>query len=199
VITGEAQLVSRNIMDKVVAAGARRFTAIPYYAWAHRGRAPMMVWAAREVQAAQPEPADTLTYRSKTTASFVHASLDAVKDQVVPARSGDSSAEQLDFWPHKGTTEWLQFEWDKKHLISSVKVYWFDDTSQGECRLPKAWLVLYRTDQGNFRTVKNSAPYAVEKDTFNKVTFAPVSTDALKVEITLQEGWSAGVHEVVIE
>jgi hypothetical protein len=36
------------------------------------------------------------------------------------------------------------------------------------------------------------------KDTFNKVAFEPVKTDGLKIEIALQEDWSAGVQEVVI-
>ncbi len=38
-----------------------------------------------------------------------------------------------------------------------------------------------------------------EKDTFNKVSFAPATTDALKVDITLQDRWSVGVQEIVIE
>ena len=199
VLTGKAQVAQRAQDGKIVAAGTRRFTAIPYYAWAHRGRAQMTVWPARELQAARPAPAETLAYKSKTTASFVHASLPAIKDQIVPADSGDSSAEQLDFWPHKGTTEWIRFEWDKKCEVSGVKTYWFDDTGRGECHLPKSWQVLYRTAQGDFQPVKNSTPYGVEKDTFNKVTFEPVSTNALKVEIVLQKDWSAGVQEVVIE
>jgi hypothetical protein len=199
VLTGKAQVAQRGRDGKIVAAGTRRFTAIPYYAWAHRARAQMTVWSARELQAARPAPAETLAYQSKTTASFVHASLPAIKDQIVPADSGDSSAEQLDFWPHKGTTEWIRFEWDKKCEVSGVKIYWFDDTGRGECHLPKSWQVLYRTAQGDFQPVKNSTPYGVEKDTFNKVTFEPVSTNALKVEIVLQKDWSAGVQEVVIE
>jgi hypothetical protein len=199
VITGKAQIAKRTGDGKVVAAGTRQFTAIPYYAWAHRGRAQMTVWPARELQSAKPEPADTLTYTSKTTASFIHVSLAAIKDQVVPENSGDSSAQQLDFWPHKGTTEWVQFEWKDKHDISGVKVYWFDDTGRGECHLPKSWQVLYRGADGKFIAVKNSGSYGVEKDTFNKVAFEPVKTDAIKIEIALQPNWSAGVQEVVIE
>jgi DUF1680 family protein len=199
VLTGKAQLAKRTRDGKVVSAGVRPFTAIPYYAWAHRGAAPMAVWAARELSTARPEPADTLTYTSKTTASFVHASLDAIKDQVVPENSADSSARQLDFWPHKGTTEWVQFEWKDKHEISGVKVYWFDDTGRGACHLPRAWQVLYRTGRGEFQPVKNSTPYGVAKDVFNQVGFEPVRTDAIKIEVSLQDGWSAGVQEVVIE
>jgi hypothetical protein len=199
VLTGKAQVAKRTLDGKVVSAGTRPFTAIPYYAWAHRGRAPMAVWAARELQAAQPEPADTLTYTSKTTASFVHASLPAIKDQIVPMNSADSSSQQLDFWPHKGTTEWVQFEWKERHEVSRVRIYWYDDTGRGECHLPKAWQVLYRTEGGDFQPVKNGTPYGAAKDAFNEVGFEPVTTDAIKIEISLQDGWSAGVQEVVIE
>ena len=199
VITGKAQVAKRTIDGDIVSAGERQFTAIPYYAWAHRGRGQMTVWPARQLKAARPEPADTLTYTSKTTASFVHVSLDAIKDQTLPERSSDSSALHLDFWPHKGTNEWIQFDWDQKHEISSVKIYFFDDTGRGECHLPESWKVLYRDSQGNFKPVNNTPPYYTKKDTFNKVDFEPVKTDSIKIEIKLQENWSAGIQEVIIE
>lgn len=126
-------------------------------------------------------------------------SLDAIKDQILPENSSDSSAMQLDFWPHKGTTEWLQFDWDQEHKISSVKVYWFDDTGRGECHLPKTWRLLYRDTNGNFKPVNNKSSYDTDKDTFNKVDFEPVKTNSIKIEIILQEAWSAGIQEVVIE
>jgi len=145
------------------------------------------------------EPMATLTYKSKTTASFVHVSLDAIKDQMLPISSSDTSNSQLDFWPHKGTTEWLQFEWDKKHPASGVKIYWFDDSGGGQCKLPKSWKALYRDDGGSWQEVKNSTPYSVEIDKLNEVKFEAVTTDAIKLEIELQKDWSAGVQEVIIE
>jgi DUF1680 family protein len=57
VLTGNAQVAERTTEGGMIAAGMGRFTAIPYYAWAHRGRAPMTVWVARGLQAARPEPA----------------------------------------------------------------------------------------------------------------------------------------------
>jgi hypothetical protein len=199
VINGKARVAKRTVSGDIEANGEKRFTAIPYYAWAHRGPGQMTVWPARRLQAARPEPADTLTHISKTTASFVHVSLDAIKDQILPESSADSSALQLDFWPHKGTTEWLQFEWDEKHEIYCVKIYWFDDTGRGECRVPKSWKVLYRQAEGKFKTVNNNTPYLIQKDTFNKVSFEPVRTDGIKIEVTLQDNWSAGVQEVIIQ
>ncbi|MBN1851453.1 MAG: glycoside hydrolase family 127 protein [Pirellulales bacterium] len=198
-IHGQAETARRTLDGHIVPDGKRPFVAIPYYAWAHRGRAPMTVWPARVLEAARPKPAGTRAYLSKTTASFVHASLDAIKDQNVPASSADSSSLQLDFWPHKGTTEWVQFEWDQVQELSRLKVYWFDDTGRGECHLPKSWRALYQDAEGQFQPVTNRGPYPVQKDTFNSVDFDPVSTKALKIEIVLQENWSAGIQEVVIE
>jgi hypothetical protein len=198
-ISGQAETAKRTLDGRIVPDTKRPFTAIPYYAWAHRGPAPMTVWPARVPEGARPKPADTLTYVSQTTASFVHVSLDAIKDQNVPANSADSSNLQLDFWPHSGTTEWVQFEWNEPHQLSNVRVYWFDDTGGGACRVPKEWRILYRDAGGQFQPVQSRGPYGTEKDQFNEVEFEQVTTTAIKLEIDLQPEWSAGIQEVVIE
>jgi len=198
-ITGEAETAKRTLDGRIVQDAKRPFIAIPYYAWAHRGGSQMTVWPARVPEGARPKPADTLTYLSKTTASFVHVSLDAIKDQNVPVDSADSSNLQLDFWPHSGTTEWVQFEWEQAHELSRVQVYWFDDTGRGACRVPKSWRVLYLDADGEFQPVKNRGSYGTEEDQFNQVEFDPVTTKAVKIEIDLQREWSAGIQEVVIE
>jgi uncharacterized protein len=198
-ISGEAETAKRTLDGRIVPDAKRPFVAIPYYAWAHRGGSQMTVWPARVPEGARPKPADTLTYRSKTTASFVHVSLDAIKDQNEPVDSADSSNLQLDFWPHSGTTEWVQFEWEQAHELSRVQVYWFDDTGRGACRVPKSWRILYQDAEGKFQSVKNRGSYGTQKDQFNQVEFDPVTTKAVKIEIDLQKEWSAGILEVVIE
>jgi hypothetical protein len=109
------------------------------------------------------------------------------------------SSLHLDFWPHKGTTEWVQFEWDDARDISRVKVYWFDDTGRGECRLPASWRILYRDNEGSWQPAKNKTPYITEKDALNQVDIEPVHTKALRIEAKLQNNWSAGIQEVIIE
>ena len=79
------------------------------------------------------------------------------------ADSGDSSRLQLDFWPHSGTTEWIQFEWPEAHELSSVKVYWFDDTGRGECRIPASWRLLYR-DGESWKPVGNPGAFGTAID-----------------------------------
>jgi len=82
VVTGKARLTRRRQDGKIVTAGEKVFTAIPYYAWAHRGRGQMTVWPARVPEAARPAPAETPAHSSKTTAPSA-----AVKGQMIPARS----------------------------------------------------------------------------------------------------------------
>ncbi len=59
--------------------------------------------------------------------------------------------------------------------------------------------MLYRDAAGAFQPVSTTDSYGTQKDAFNTVTFDAVETDAIKIEIVLDEKWSAGVQEVVIE
>ena len=43
------------------------------------------------------------------------------------------------------------------------------------------------------------SPYAVERDKFNRVTFAPITTAALRLDVQFQKDWSAGVLEWHVE
>jgi DUF1680 family protein len=169
------------------------FTAIPYYAWAHRGRAQMTVWAARENAAVHPQPEPTLASRSRVTASAGSAR-EAVNDLFDPDSSADHTFPYLHWWPRKGTTEWVQYDFPGSVPVSKVEVYWYDDTATGECRLPASWKVLYREgDEWKAVTPLASAPPV--NDSFTVLTFSPVTTDALRLEITSREGFAAGIHE----
>jgi hypothetical protein len=46
------------------------------------------------------------------------------------------------------------------------------------------------------RTVaRNASGYGTEMDRFNRTTFDPIETDAVRIEMQLQPGWSAGILE----
>jgi DUF1680 family protein/alpha-L-arabinofuranosidase len=55
VVHGKATGVSYDKDGKSMVKKARDFTAIPYYAWAHRGPGEMAVWLARDESAARPQ------------------------------------------------------------------------------------------------------------------------------------------------
>ena len=177
---------------------SRQFQAIPYYAWAHRGAGPMAVWLAHNMEAARPLPAPTIASKSKVSTSYQshldNARLSGVNDQIEPRDSGDEENLFFHWWPHLSTQEWLQYDFKEKVRVSSVQVYWFDDTGRGACRVPKSWRVSYMCN-GKWKPVAQSSGYGVEKDKFNKVTFEAVKTDALRLEIQFEEGFSGGVLE----
>ena len=77
-------------------------------------------------------------------------------------------------------------------------MYWFDDTGFGECRVPASWRILYK--EGNeWKPVENTMPYENRKDQFNAVTFKPVKTNALKLEVLLTKDFSAGIFTWNVE
>ena len=73
-------------------------------------------------------------------------------------------------------------------------MYWFDDTGRGEVRVPKTWQILYK-DGNAWKPVAAVDEYGVAKDAFNTLRFAPVTTSGLRLEVTMQPQWSAGVQE----
>lgn len=167
---------------------------IPYYAWAHRGRGEMAVWLAKEESKVRPTPEPSLASKAKVETSKGARGVGFINDQYEPENSNDHSVGYLHWWPKKGTTEWVSYEFPAPVKISEIAVYWFDDTGQGECRVPDSWRLYYKRGQ-DWVPVKNLDSYGVEKDKYNWVRIAPVRTSGLKIEIKCQEKFSAGIQE----
>ncbi|WP_248276964.1 glycoside hydrolase family 127 protein [Chitinophaga sp. Ak27] len=190
---------SRQLNSDALINSQQTVTAIPYYSWANRGPAEMTVWIPFEAAAARPKPAPTIASKSKISASVKNRRmLMALNDQYEPKDSKDNSALYLHWWPAKGSSEWVQYDFDSAHTISRSKVYWYDDGPFGGCRIPTAWKLYYK--QGSeWVPVKNATPYTVEKDKYNVVSFEPVTTNALKLEVQLPADNSSGIHEWIVE
>ena len=118
----------------------------------------------------------------------------ALSDKALPKSSNDQGIPRFTWWPRKGSTEWVQYDFDKPQKISSADVYFFDDTGGGGCRLPKSWRLMYKQDD-QWKQVPNAGSYTVEMDKFNKVSFDPVNTQSLRIEVQLQPEFSAGILE----
>jgi uncharacterized protein len=193
VISGTAYGLAFDASGAVTRTG-QPFTAIPYYAWANRGRGEMLVWIPRVESVARPTPWPTVATTSTVSVSGKsRRNPKMINDGEDPPSSIDP-ASYFDWWPTKGTTEWVEYAFPKPATVSEVAVYWFDDTNQGEVRVPASWRVLYR-DGDAWKPVDARGPYGVERDRYNRVAFAPVTTSALRLEITMQPKWSAGLQE----
>jgi len=132
-----------------------------------------------------------------TTASYCWGSdtVAALSDKLVPRNSNDHSIPRFTWWDHKGTTEWVQYDFKEARKVSGVSVYFFDDTGGGGCRIPKSWRLLYKKDGDQWQQVSNAGGYGLEKDKFNNVKFDPVRTSSLRLEVQLQPDFSGGILE----
>ena len=191
VIKGEAEAVNEKA-GKIVAE-KKPVTLIPYYAWANRGKGEMAVWLAREAGKARVAREPGLSARAKVTASEGAVYAKRANDQFEP-ESSDDAAGYMHWWPKKATAEWLEYDFDAPVHVTESSVYWFDDSGGGGCRVPASWRILYKSG-GEWLPVSAAGEYAVAKDAWNTVKFAPVRTTALRLEVQLQKDWSAGVHE----
>jgi hypothetical protein len=166
IIKGKAFGLAYDAQGKVVRT-EQDFTAIPYYAWATTSQV-------------------TVSGRNRRDPRMIN-------DGEEPSSSSDPTS-YFDWWPKKGSTEWVEYAFTRPATVSGVEVYWFDDTGRGEVRVPASWRVLYQ-DGGEWRPVENHEPYGAERDRYNKVSFKPVTTTGLRLEVTMQQNWSAGIQE----
>jgi hypothetical protein len=152
----------------------------------------MIVWLPTSDALAAPTPWPTLATTSKVSVSAGRNPF-GINDAEEPRGSNDSTA-PFSFWPRRGTTEWIEYAFEMPATVSSVEVYWFDDTGRGEVRLPASWRVLYK-DGEQWRPVEPRDSYGIDKDRYNMVRFAPVRTPGLRLEVTAQPQFSSGVQE----
>ncbi|MEZ5040029.1 MAG: glycoside hydrolase family 127 protein [Saprospiraceae bacterium] len=173
--------------------------AIPYYAWANRGKDYMTVWVPYDEKGVLPAPNTTLATRCKKTASEgVKGNLEALADQFMPKNANDKSNEFIHWWPRFGQEEWVQYDFEKAQSLHKIRVYWLDDAPHGGCRIPATWKLLYRVN-GDWQEVKPKGAYATTKDAFDILEFEQVTTSALKLVIQAQEGVSVGLLEWEVE
>lgn len=198
-LTGEGSSTTRQLNSDELIKSGQQVTAIPYYAWNNRGAGEMVVWIPYLESAARPKPAPTIASKAKVSASIRNQRmLGALNDQFEPRNSLDASGVYLHWWPKQNTEEWVQYDFDKPYTISESSVYWFDDGPFGGCRIPASWKLLYK-DGDKWVPVKNTIPYEIAKDKYNKLQFEPVTTTALRIELKQPESHSAGLHEWIVK
>ena len=171
---------------KVVPQGnGDALTLIPNCLWENRGPNEMTVWF--RTKPAPPDP-------WSASYCFPSDSIEACFDSQLPKSSNDHAIPRMTWWDHKGTAEWVERTFDKPTKFSAAEVYWFDDTGKGGCRVPQSWRLLYK-DGAQWKPVAASTDYGVKRDQFNRVTFEPVTTTGLRLEVQLQPQFSGGILE----
>jgi hypothetical protein len=107
----------------------------------------------------------------------------AVYDGAAPLSSADESHLYFRMRPPEKKPAWVEYGFEVPTEVSSAEAYFVDD--RRFCRLPASWRILYK-DANSWIPVANNEPYAVDKNTFNRVTFKPVKTTAVRLEVEPQ-------------
>jgi hypothetical protein len=201
VITGRAIGLSLDAAGAVQRA-EQPFMAIPYATWANRGRGQMAVWLARVDAAARPTPFPTLVTDAAIAASPLPNGRGKNPRNIIdgeePASSADPTA-YFDWWPVQGSpSEWIEVAFARPSRVSTIDVYWFDDTGRGGVRVPASWRLLYKSGD-QWLPVATSGAYGAERHAWNTVTFDAVTTSALRIEVAMQQGFSAGLQELRVK
>jgi hypothetical protein len=116
---------------------------------------------------------------------------EAMFDGLVPDNSHSTRVPRFSTYSfggaEHGKMHWVQKNFKEPATVASCSVYWFDESPQdGSIRRPKSWRVLYR-DGDTWKPVENPSGYGVELHQFNEVTFAPVKTRSLRLEVQCQD------------
>jgi hypothetical protein len=197
VVRGDALTVSRDEQGKLVTK-PMKFQAVPYSTWDNRKPGPMVVWLPESPELAElPGEEGAVTANGvRIRASHVNPSdtLAELNDEQTPKSSKDHEIRRMTWWDHRGSAEWISYQFAKPLTISESSVYWFDDTGIGQCRVPAEWRLLYK-DGDEWKPVKltQGSNFGTALDQFNKVTFEPVSARELRLEVKLKKGFSGGV------
>ncbi len=181
-----------------------KLIGLPYCLWANRGKNEMVVWLPIEPELAElPGRGDSLSQNgAKITAShcWQNDTLAALNDGVLPTSSNDESIPRLTFWDHRGTTEWVQYDFEKPTKLHSTSVFWFDDSGRGSCRVPKSWRALSKDgDTWKPLVLASGSSYGVARDALQKVEFEPRDVESLRIEIEQQDSFSSGILEWRVE
>ncbi len=158
-----------------------------------RGKALLLSAALSFPGASAPAQDVNLALVASPSASAVSGdtSVGSLNDGNSPANSLERGTGSYGNWPHTGT-QWVQYDWTQPVSTGRIEVYWWDD-HQG-VRLPAACRVKF-WDGDSFVEVENIGHALVKADQFNTLTFKPVTTSKLRLEMDGNGTFSTGILE----
>ncbi len=128
-----------------------------------------------------PPGASDLALTATPSASYASpwTTISAINNGIYPIQSSDDNdlTPYWGTWPMAGTQS-MELDWSQPVTTNGSSVYFADDG--GGLQLPASWTVQY-WDGTQFTDVTNPSAYPEADDTFNQVTFDPVTTTKLRV------------------
>lgn len=119
----------------------------------------------------------------------------ALSDGLLPDGDNLDSVPRFTWWDHKGTSEWVQYNFGATRTFQATRVWWFDDSKvNGGCRKPASWRIEVKVGE-EWTQVEEIDRTIGETGNPDIVTFKPVGGKQVRLVAQLQEGFSAGILE----
>ena len=124
---------------------------------------------------------DPVLTGSAKASSSAPGRVNALNDGIVPPNSWNWATPHFPFAGHIGTDEWVQYDLVSPLQVSSFSLYLM---AGGNFAMPDKFRVLYR-ENGAWKEAADVKGEISKLNQWNKITFAPVMSDAVKLELTL--------------
>ena len=112
-----------------------------------------------------------------------------------PSTSRDIGAARFTWTAKKGSSEWVEYDFDQPQSIHSAEVFWAADAGRRiTTKLPVAWKVQYKAGD-DWKDVQQEKQSPIAADTFNETTFEPVTTTGIRLQVQLETDATAGLFQ----
>ena len=135
----------------------------------------------------------TLVGGARVSASVSGPGVRVLSAAFEPSTSHDIGATRFIWTAKKGSSEWVEYDFDKPQTIHSAEVFWAADAGRRlNTKLPVAWKILYKAGD-DWKDVQQEKQSPIAADIFNQTTFRPVTTTGIRLQVQLETDATAGM------
>jgi hypothetical protein len=197
---GKAGTVTFDVTPPASAAGGSGLVATATYSAPDNasGSVSSEQWVIAQKPLPLPPGATDLALSATPSASYTSpwTTVSAINNGIYPIQSSDDNdlTPYWGDWPQVGT-HWIELDWNSPITTSGTEIYWADDG--GGLLPPSSWVVQYWTGSA-WADVSNQSGEPTAINTFNQVSFDPVTTTGLRISMQSSGTASVGVIQWVV-
>lgn len=197
---GKSETVTFDVTPPATASGGNGLTATVSYGAPDdaSGSVSAEQWVLAQKPLPLPPGATDLSLAGTASASYTSpwASIAAINNGDYPVQSSDDSdlTPYWGDWPQTGS-HWVELDWSSPITTDGTEVYWADDG--GGLLTPSTWVVQSWNGTA-WVDVTDQSGQPVALNTFNQVTFDPVTTSKLRILMQSTGTASVGVIQWVV-
>jgi hypothetical protein len=197
---GQTQTVTFTVTSPASAAGGNGLVATATYTAPDgaSGSVSSEQWVIAQKPLPLPPGATDLALSATASASYTSpwTTVSAINNGIYPIQSSDDNnlTPYWGDWPQVGT-HWIELDWTSPVTTNGTGIYWADDG--GGLLPPSSWVVQYWNGTA-WTNVTNQSGEPTAINTFNQVSFDPVTTTGLRVSMQSNGTASVGVIQWVV-